>query len=828
MWGKEVSLTNLVLMRKRFIKITGFVLASVFALYLLCLAAVSIYISSQKLKLLAQLNALLDDQIVGEVAIKDFDVSLWHYFPSIELRLIGVSISDTLLHKPMIAAQSLSTTVSIFQVFGKNKTIDDIIIRDGALHLFTDSSGYNNHYLFQPNNKPVQKEKSKDHGTVLISKISLTKLSIVIEDQPANKRISMVIDDLKATLDQLDSVVDIRMEEHISLNTGLGFNLSKGSYFENSKVSGKWVMQLNRSSKIISFDNKININDQPYDLKGYFNLSPAKRFRIEFNTKDESYSKATAIVTAAIRNKIAKIKLAKPMNINGVIDGSLLPRQEPYVNVNWETSNNEMEVPVLAFTACSFSGNFMNEVNKDSVRGDPNSRILVNHFSGNMGGILMHGENITITNLLTPDLKFDLKSSSTLEILDQNFALDDIRFLGGKVDLELRYDGPLSKDYIMLGELEGQFHIEDGSIEYVPHALQFTGCNGNIAFLKDSISIQQFSCNYKENHFNVEGSGTNVRKKLSRKAGDELAAVRLSVSSPSINLDDFDALFGKRVAKQRGNKVKANFSKTAASLDGMLSNSSFDIALKSEKIRRGNLDAGQFKTNILFHPGLWQIKDFSLNLAGGSIQTKGQLKKINDELHVANITARIDHVNIQKLFYSFDNFGQHAILSENLQGKVDLDAGISADINSRGKMIPGSTKSLINFSIKDGALVNFAPIANIKNFVLKDRDLHDIRFAELKDKLEVDGNKVYVQRMEIASTALHMFVEGVYGLKGFDTDLVIQIPFSNLGSPDKGESPKNKGVKAKMGPGVLLRAKSDENGKVKLGLTLSKKTKNKK
>ncbi len=815
-------------MRKRIIKIIGIVLASILALYLICLAAVSIYISSQKSKLLAQLNTLIDDQIVGNVVIKDFDVSLWHYFPSIELRLIGFSVSDTLLHKPMIAAQSLSTTVNIFQVFGKNKTIHDIIIRDGVLHLFTDSSGYKNNYLFQLKNKPVQKTKSKEHGTVLISKILISNLSIVIEDKLANKEISMVIDELEAKLDQLDSVVNIRMEEHISMKTGLGFNLLKGSYFENSVVSGSWVMQLNRNSKIISFDNRININDHPYDLKGFFNLSPAKRFRIEFDTKDENFAKATAILTAAIRKKIGMIKLAKPMNINGVIDGSLLPNQEPYENVNWETSNNEMEVATLVLNPCSFSGNFMNEVNKDSAKGDPNSRILVNHFSGNMGGILLHGEGITITNLLRPVIKFDLKSNSTLDILDQNFALDDIRFISGDVDLELRYDGPLSKDNTMVGQVEGVFRIRNGSLEYVPHALLFTACNGNIAFLKDSASIQDFSCNYKDNHFKVEGSGTNVRKKFIDKSDDAFAAIRLKVSSPNVNLDDFDALFEKRVTKQRSNKTKANFSKTAASLDGMLSNSSFDITLKSDKIKRGNLDASQFQTNILFRPGLWQIRDFSLNLAGGSIQTRGQLKKISDEMHVANITAKIDHVNIQKLFYSFNNFGQHAILSENLEGSVNLDASIKADIDHHGKMIPGSTKSLINFSIKDGALVNFAPIANIKNFVLKDRNLDNIRFAELKDKLEVDGNKVYVQRMEISSTALHMFVEGVYGLKGFDTDLVIQVPFANLSSPDKSESPKNKGVKAKVGPGVLLRAKSDENGKVKLGLTLSKKTKNKK
>ena len=814
--------------RKKLIKISGIILGSLIGLVLLCLAVVSIYISSQKTKLLAQLNAVLDDQIVGNISIKNFDVSVWRYFPNIELRLEGVTVRDTLKHLPMIAASSLSTTVNIFQIFRKNKVIDDIIIEEGVLHLFTDSTGYKNDYVFQTKNKKRPPSASKDRGQLLIRKISIKNLSITIDDALANKKIEMAIDELKANLKRSDSIIQISMQEKISMKTGLGFNLAKGSYFKSSVIEGQWKLELNSEQKILAFDNTININNHPYDLKGSFNLSTAKKFSIHFSTKDEEYDKATNIVTAAIREKIGVIKLHEPLNVDGLIQGSLLPHQEPYVNINWETKNNKMEIPVLAFSECSFAGNFLNEVNKDSARGDPNSRIILYKFSGNMGGIQLHGEDITITNLQKAHIKFHLKSSSKLESLDKNFDLDNIRLISGNADLELAYNGPLSKDYIMTGQVEGVLHIRDGSIEYIPHNLLFTSCTGDIYFFTDSIVIRKFHCQYKQNEFNVEGYGRNIRKKIFLKSNEETGVLKLSVNSSSVNLDDFDALFGKRVESVRKEKSKANFSKTAANVDAILSNSSIDLTLKSDRLKRGNLDATHFQTHIVFLPGLWQIPELSLHVADGDIQTRGQLRKSGDNFHRANIRALINKVNIQKLFFSFDDFGQRGIQSKNLRGLVTMDANLHAGINATGKLMPGSIESIVNFSIRDGALVDFAPLANIKNFVLKDRDLNDVRFAELKDKLEIGGDLVKVHRMEISSTALHMFVEGNYGLNGYGTDLILQIPFSNLSSPDKTKDPTNKGVHAKVGPGVLLRAKAGDDGKIKLGLTLSKKVKEKK
>ena len=809
---------------KKIIKISGIILGSVLGLVLLCLAVVTIYIHTQKPKLLAQLNAVLDEQIVGNLSIRNFDISLWRYFPNIELRLEDVTIRDTLKHLPMITVSSLSTTVNLFEIFSKNKTIDDIIIEGGEFHLFTDSNGYKNNYVFQ-SRKIRQRPSSTDRGQLLIKRISIRNLSITIDDDLANKKIEMVIDNLKANLKRSDSVIRIRMQEKISMKTGLGFNLAKGSYFKNSVIEGEWKMEWNAGKKVISFDNPVSINNHPYELKGSFDLSPAKLFSIHFSTRDEDYAKATDILTAAIRQKIAVIKLNKPLNIYGSIEGSLLPRQEPYVNINWETKNNIMDVPELTFSDCSFRGNFLNEVNKDSARGDPNSRITLHTFSGNMGGIQLQGEDITITNLQQSHLMFHLISSSNLDILDKNFELDNIRLLGGYADLALTYDGPLSKDDIMVGQVEGIFHIRDASIEYVPHNLLFTSCNGDISFFPDSIAIDKFHCQYKKNEFNVTGYGTNVSKKIIMKSDEEKAVIRLSVSSPALNLEDFDALFGKRVRTERNSKSKASFSKTAASLDRILNNSSIDLKLKSDHLKRGNLDATHFQTHIIFYSARWEIPALSLHLADGDILTQGHLRKSGENVHEANIQARINNVDIQKLFFAFNDFGQHGIQSKNLRGQVTMDANLHAGLSATGKLMPGSVVSTLNFSIKDGALVDFEPLSSIKNFVLKDRDLQNIRFAELNDKLEINADLAKVHRMEISSTALHMFVEGYYGLKGFGTDLILQIPFSNLSSPDKTKDPTNKGIHAKAGPGVLLRAKAGEDGKIKLGLTLSKKVK---
>jgi hypothetical protein len=68
--------------------------------------------------------------------------------------------------------------------------------------------------------------------------------------------------------------------------------------------------------------------------------------------------------------------------------------------------------------------------------------------------------------------------------------------------------------------------------------------------------------------------------------------------------------------------------------------------------------------------------------------------------------------------------------------------------------------------------------------------------------------------MEINSTVMTMFVEGMYNMKT-GPDLSIQVPLRNL-KANKNPELVNKGINSKTGVSARLRAKRGDDGKIKI------------
>jgi hypothetical protein len=81
---------------------------------------------------------------------------------------------------------------------------------------------------------------------------------------------------------------------------------------------------------------------------------------------------------------------------------------------------------------------------------------------------------------------------------------------------------------------------------------------------------------------------------------------------------------------------------------------------------------------------------------------------------------------------------------------------------------------------------------------------------------------IKINRMEIQSTALSLFVEGIYSLKG-NTDISIQVPLSNLRKRNEDYKPENIGSDAKGGTSVFVRGRPGEDGNIKFKYDLFKK-----
>jgi hypothetical protein len=180
----------------------------------------------------------------------------------------------------------------------------------------------------------------------------------------------------------------------------------------------------------------------------------------------------------------------------------------------------------------------------------------------------------------------------------------------------------------------------------------------------------------------------------------------------------------------------------------------------------------------------------------------------------------MQNMDVKTVMNSFNNFGLNGISASNLSGKFFTNIVANATLNNELEPYPKSIDAKVFFSLKNGALINYEPIKAIQKFAFKKRDFSNIIFAELKDTVTVKDEKITINRMEIESTALRMYVEGLYDVTGKATDLSFQVPISNLKKRDEDYIPTNKGVDNKGGMSIFIRAKPNDKGEIKFSYDL--------
>ena len=259
-------------------------------------------------------------------------------------------------------------------------------------------------------------------------------------------------------------------------------------------------------------------------------------------------------------------------------------------------------------------------------------------------------------------------------------------------------------------------------------------------------------------------------------------------------------------------------------IDQVLDQGRLDVNLKADHFIYKKFEAINALANVTLLQDRYLINRVSMNHANGRLELNGSLIAQNGNTHFAKINVLLDNVDVSKTFAAFDNFGQDGITAKSLQGKLSAKIDASLNVNNEGKADPGSIESLVDFSLKDGALNNYEPVKKLQNFLFKNRDFDIIRFAELKDRFEIKNQEVKINRMEIQSSVMSMFVEGIFSNKG-NTDISIQVPFSNIHKRGADFNPENVGTEKRGGSSFYLRGKPGPDGNIKFKLDLFKKFK---
>lgn len=799
--------------RNRFARITVKTLIYFSAVVLLLFTGLSIYVSINKNKILSGFKDTLNKNIKGKLSYSEADITIWKHFPFIGLHIYDVKLTDS-LNIPLLEMKEAAVKVSLLQYFNNKTSLRNLTARNGYLHIITDTSGYTNKYLLQSQ----KKEKDTAKGGLELNHASLKNVRIILENRQKNKRYNVLFKELDAAINTSGDEMTIELEQE-SLIEGLGFNLAKGSFLKKQLFKTDIDLRFNKKTEVLSFDEtKVYIANHPYLLKGIFRLEETGSFVLDIKTKKAPFSNLRNIFAEKTANNIKDIQFEKPIDVTAKLEGSLAYRSIPRITASWKVKDNHLTTPVATLSNVSFDGSFSNEIVKGQPMTDENSGATLRSFKGNWDGIALSGDNITIKDLVNPYANMSFESSTDLKDLNNKLGLSSIQFISGKASVNFNYSGLLSKDISLIDKLNGRLVFSGATIKYLPRNFTFNNCSGNILFSEDRVEANNMKFELGSNKFTVNVLGSNLSGLSAGDAGK--ATIQCNVYTPSLNVAELKSVFSnrKRVAAKAGS---GKLISAASKVDAALDHGRLQLQLNAGAVHFNNFHGTDLKGTVLFSNEDLLLNNVAVSHANGKLLINADIKNTGAQ-NKATAKVNLQNVDVSKVFKAFDDFGQDGISHANIKGVLNANTNINLLIGQNGNLIPGTINGTVDFSLKKGSLINYEPMQNIKSFVFKNRDMSNISFAELKNKFSINNFQVTIPRMEIQSSAIALFVEGLYDMKKVASKIDIQVPLKGLKKRDSSYVPTNIGVDAKAGTSIYLEGKNDKTGKVKFGLNTTR------
>lgn len=800
---------------KKALKIGLRVLIILVVLILILFVGGKIYLTRHKKQVISLIETEAKKQLNGgELQIKDINIGFYRSFPRFAFTIDSLTLRDSLWshhHHDLIFATRVYATMDLFKlIFGKI-SIDRVQLDNPQIYLYTDSSGYSNTSML--NKKTPPKKNTSSHIEYPILQVSAG--SLVVDKKDNNKIFAFDIPNFVAHITageddpglKIDIDLDCKIREMI-------FNQQKGPYLEGKTVKGNIKIEFNKNSKVLQFTKiKLDVDQQPFIFSGKFFLGevPAP-FILSWETENLSFRKAASFLSKNIRVKLEPYDISGSItHLTGSLDNSEPEYLTPLIHLRLKVDNKTITTPITIINNASFTATFNNEEIKGQGHEDENTIMHFTAMKGSWDKLNFHCDSIVIRNLIHPLMKLNLLSDFPLENINNVFDENTLAFSKGSGKINLIYSGSLEQNYDSLRMILGNFNMDSASIIYIPRNLIFSNGNGVVHFTGKDMIVDNLNLSSGGTDLIMNGSAKNLFYLINQK--NKKLALDWAIRSNKLNLNDFISFLKQKHSKVFTKKKKSSLDQSLTNFTNLLESADFNLTLNARQLIYKKFFANNVLADIEMNENAINLKKIQLQHADGSILMEGALRNESTS-NPFSFKAQLKNINVSKMFAAFNNFGLKSPTDKNIGGTLSADVTMDGGVNTNAQLIPGVLKGFVKFNLQNGQLTDFEPIQKISQTIFKSRNFSDIQFADLHDLLEINGQSITVNRMEIRSSVLSMFVEGIYNMKT-GPDLSIQVPLSNLKS-NKDSVLTNKGIFSKTGPSARLRAKWGEDGKVKI------------
>gem|GEM_PF-5529458 len=773
-----------------------------------------VYVERNQAEILSKVTKRMSQNINGKLTIDKISFTFFSEFPNLSLTVQHPLIKDSLYNETVFEAKKVYFRLNALQLLRLKIDARSVVVQDGYIYFRHDSTGYFNANLFKAN--PDTTYNGSDINLEL-KKLRLSNVKIVSADYRIHQHISLSIVNMEGNINRGDTTLDMPLHGMVHIDSML-FKPDKGSFLVNMDAGVDANLQLDtKNGRLVILPSPVFAYQQQYSIKGevIFSKSPAY-LSLTVTNPAVDFSKARRVLSDKILASMEGVDVKGPVGVNVFVRGDIIPGYPPEVDVTFKLNKATVLAYGVHLNEVTMDGLFMNHVRPDVRNEDSNSAISF-HVSHALAENVPFTADVSVTDLKQLFLEFALTSQAKLADFNSFIPSQKYRFTAGSTDINVKYKGTLNYylDSTARGHddtLSGHIKLIDGAFEYDKRKIQLVKMNADIDLGISSFYIKNLSAAINGNAVYLKGSITSLRRIFDvdeqRMTGD------FDLDMPNLNLTTIltENIMSEATAKQPDPKDAL---KAASIIDQLTDRMTANLNLTSNRITYRKFTADNLKGKITLSAKGIVLKNLNLNACRGNINVNGGLNttKKYDRLQAS---VQVKNVDVKEFLQSAEDFNQDAVTHKNLQGKLSLNVDFNTPLDKGYVPVLDSMQGHAWFALKQGELIDFEPLANISNYIFKKRDFENITFADIHDSLILKNGKLFIPRMEVATSVMRIFIQGQYAFKGI-TDIAVQVPLNNLRKMAVNYKPENVGTDARVGANIILRVYG-ENDKTKITL----------
>ncbi len=691
---------------------------------------------------------------------KKIDISIFEKFPELSVGFHDVKCYEPTTTKPTLFAslEEITITFDLLEVWNGRYRIDKLYLIKGYIHLRTDLDGKHNFMIFKKDTS------SKDvNADFSISYIQLNKIEFIYDNRPSGHIYQTYIKDADAGLSVAKSLYTIRLAGDIHSDY---FTVKEHTFFQNKELKIASNIIYNATSELLSIaPSTLQIQGVNFEIKGLYDIKKSE-ININFNANKNSIDKFTSLLPSSFAKNIQEYQSSGNVYFDGTIKGDMSDGENPAIKVSFGFDNATFYHPGYKqkITDASLTGLFSNGEKHDlSTTSLRLSNIKLKSEGKSVDGYFY------MSNFDNPYIDFHLKGGVVLNNVLRFIPNHKLEQASGDIDFDIEFKGYVND----LKSRKGYSRIQTTG------DLTFKNIKTKIASYPHVISIEEASCIFTKNDISIDNMHLAVGK-------NEVVLTGI-----------FRNLIGKLIFPNQSVYVQADLEMGNIFLEEILmsntrnkksSNQDFimpalkdfklDLNLNAKSMNYQKLHARKIETKIDWDYPYLNFTNTRLSFCNGLCTGKTSMKVLSEKVIEINTDSKIKSMDIDSLFYVFENFSQDFITNKNLKGKITTDVSLILQLDNHLTILPSSIVCDADITIQNGELNNFEALQRVARFLDAD-DLNNIKFTEIKNHFLIYNEEIQIPDMTIVSTAGEISFSGTHTFDGH-IEYHVAYPIKNL------------------------------------------------